>query len=309
MQDKGFKTPILFIVFNRPDCTQQVFKKIRSIRPKKLFVAADGPRMDKIGEQERCEEVRKIVTKIDWDCEVKNLFRESNLGCKIAVSSAINWFFENVKQGIILEDDCLPNLSFFQFCHEMLDRYKDDNRVMHVSGSNFHKGWCRDSDYSYYFGNYGSIWGWATWKRAWNYYDINMKIYQEIQSKEYLNDVCTSKEDVNFRKQHFDMVFLENFDTWDHQWTFSKLTNYGLSINPIVNLVTNIGFGDVATHTFDKNNDKLVNPTINLQFPLKHPPFMIRDFMSDKKRTEIFLYRDPQNILKRVLNRLRSLLK
>jgi len=181
-----FNTPILFLVFNRPNTTQRVFNVIRQVKPKQLFVAADGPRRDKGADEEKCEATREIVKQIDWDCEVKTLFREENLGCGKAVSSAITWFFENVEEGIILEDDCLPNLDFFGYCEELLDRYRDNREVMFIGGDNFQKGkkW---GDASYYFSAYNHVWGWATWKRTWDIYDFKLDSINENDIDSILN--------------------------------------------------------------------------------------------------------------------------
>jgi hypothetical protein len=169
-------TPVLFLIFNRPNTTEQVFEAIAKAKPRCLFVAADGPRTDKEGEAEKCQAVRDIIKRVDWDCEVKTLFREQNLGCKEAVSSAITWFFEQVEEGIILEDDCLPSDSFFSFCAELLEKYRDDKRIMMISGDNFQDGIQR-GDASYYFSSVPWIWGWATWRRAWRLYDREMQTF------------------------------------------------------------------------------------------------------------------------------------
>jgi len=177
-----FSTPILFIVFNRLDTAQKVFESIKLIRPKYLFVAADGPRVDVAGEKQKCEDTRAIIKQIDWDCDIKTLFREKNIGIKNAVSSAITWFFNNIEEGIILEHDCLPNDSFFIYCEEILNKYKKNEQVMHVSGNFFQPTPVGKNDY--YFSRIPHIWGWATWKRAWVKYNLEMNGYSEfIQNK------------------------------------------------------------------------------------------------------------------------------
>jgi len=192
------KTPVLFLVFNRPDTTRRVFEAIRAARPARLFLVADGPRERQPDDKEKCERVRYIATDIDWDCEVKTLFRKENLGCKNGVSSAIDWFFSHVDEGIILEDDCLPTESFFWFCEELLRRYRNDSRVMQICGSNFLRGWQRNND-SYYFSGYGPIWGWASWRRAWIYYDVDMKLWPEVKEKKILLDICDGKREMFYR--------------------------------------------------------------------------------------------------------------
>jgi len=301
----SLKTAVLFLVFNRPDTTKQVFEAIRQAKPPRLYVAADGPRDDKPGEQEKCEQVRRIATQVDWDCEVKTLFRDKNLGCRIGVSTAIDWFFENEEEGIILEDDCLPSQSFFWFCEELLERYRNDMRVWHIAGNNFHNSWIRDKDYSYYFSYYGSIWGWATWLRAWNYYSCNMNGYNEIKTKEYLNDLFGNKKESEFRIANFDAI-KNGLDTWDFQWAYTKFINSALSIVPNVNLIKNIGFNHDAAHTVisDGRENMIIN---NIIFPIKHPFFVIRDKKSDDKFFKSI--DNSRNILKKIKNRIYKYLK
>ena len=169
-------TAVLFLVFNRPETTKQVFEAIRQAKPPRLYVAADGAREGKPGESERVEQVRQIATEVDWPCEVKTLFRDKNLGCKQAVSSAIDWFFDNEEQGIILEDDCLPHPDFFTFCETLLKRYATDERVWVITGDNFQDGQKR-GDGSYYFSRYNHVWGWASWRRAWSKRDMSIKFW------------------------------------------------------------------------------------------------------------------------------------
>ncbi len=205
-------TPILFIIFNRPNHTKTVFNKIRSIKPSNLYIASDGPRNN--NELLIVDNLRKeIINQIDWSCNIKTLFRKKNLGCKIAVSSAIDWFFENVENGIIIEDDVLLDESFFYFAEELLDYYENDLRIWQISATNFLKhGFVRDVSYSYYFSFYGSIWGWATWKNRWKYYDRNIKLYDEIIQKEYLKDFYNNKKELKFRIKTLNEI-IKGFDT------------------------------------------------------------------------------------------------
>lgn len=243
-----FQTPILFLIFNRPDTTKLVFESIRSIKPAKLYIAADGARKDKGGEDLICIETRNIVNQIDWNCEIKTLFRTENLGCKIAVSSAIDWFFENEEQGIILEDDCLPDISFYSYCETLLKHYSTNERIMHISGNNFQDGIVR-SNGSYYFSNYNHIWGWATWKRAWNKYKVNLDFLTETEIIKLIDRQFVSKKERLFWFQIFNKVCKPTIGTWDYQWTFAIWSNNGLSILPNQNLVSNIGFNNNSTHT------------------------------------------------------------
>lgn len=266
-----FNTPILFLVFNRPDTTIRVFEQIRKIKPAFLYVAADGPRKDKLGEKEICNRVREIVSSnIDWECEVKTLFRDENLGCGKAVSDGITWFFEQEEEGIILEDDCLPDVSFFQFCTELLEKYRTDEKVMTISGSNLLGYPWKVTGQSYFWGQ-GGIWGWATWKRAWRLYDFKMQTWEEDKVKSQIRNALKTEEWYQFYLPMFVAVFDKTLDTWDIQWLYTILINEGLSINPEVNLVKNIGFGNNSTHTENIKNPlaDLSNETI--LFPLKHP--------------------------------------
>lgn len=293
-------TAVLFLIFNRLDTTKQVFEAIRKAKPPRLHIAADGARESKEGESEKVKAVRDYVMEhIDWECEVKTLFRKKNLGCKMAVSSAITWFFENEEMGIILEDDCLPSQSFFWFCEELLERYKDDMRVWHIAGNNFHFGWKRDEDYSYYFSYYGSIWGWATWRSRWNHYDVEMKNYDEIKSKNYLWDIFGNKEEANFRISNFDEI-RNGLNTWDFQWAYTRFINSGLSVVPIKNLVENLGFGDDATHLHSVNDTRANMKMNNLEFPLQNPKFIIRDKVSDDKYFNKFI-KSNSNLLKKIV--------
>ncbi len=250
------ETPILFLIFNRPVTTKLVFETIRKAKPKQLFIAADGARVEYKDEKEQCDEARKICLAIDWDCEVKTLFRDQNLGCGLAVSSAISWFFEHVEQGVILEDDCLPIESFFEFAEQMLKKYQDIDQVMMISGTNYFFDKL-NYDTSFYFSNLVFIWGWATWKRAWekNTYDlkgVDLKlITNRFASKQYSKDLhCSILRAIK-----------RELNTWDVQWAYSIFINKGLSIIPIKNQIQNIGY--IGTHT-DKNESIFFNMPVSL---------------------------------------------
>jgi len=299
------KTAVLFLIFNRPETTRRVFEQIRKAKPPKLYIAADGPRENVPGEAERVKEVREyVLNNIDWECEVETLFRDKNLGCKYAVSGAISWFFENEEMGIILEDDCLPSQSFFWFCEELLNKYKNDMRIWHISGNNFHFGWQRDKDYSYYFGGiYGSIWGWATWANRWEKYDVDMKSYNELNSKKYLENCYDASVAVRSRISEFESI-KKGLDTWDLQWVYCRWINNGLTIIPNVNLVKNLGFGEEATHTFNKNDKRANMEYFDIEFPLKHPNFIIRDAISEMKFYNDFIKPNPKQRIKKIIKKL-----
>ena len=300
--DYSFKTPILFLIFNRPDTTVKVFEEIQKRKPKYLYVAADGPRKNILGEVELCHQTRDIIKQVDWDCDVKTLFREQNLGCGKAVSSAITWFFENVEQGIILEDDCLPHPDFFNYCEELLDKYKYNEQVMLISGDNFQNR-IKRSEESYYFSAYPHIWGWATWRKNWNKYD-------------YLLEKTSTKEFKVISKEYFPLwteqqVWLDKFllmkkkaiDTWDYQFVFSIWINKGLSILPNVNLVSNIGFLENSTHTSDPNHKFANIPTQNI-LPLKHPSTIERNLVADEYFYKTYNYKSSIRLLFRAIIRI-----
>lgn len=279
------QSPVLFLVFNRPSTTQRVFQAIREAQPAQLYIVADGPRQNKAGEAERCEEVRHIVSQVDWPCEVKKMFREENMGCGRGVPHGIDWFFLQVEEGIILEDDCLPSPDFFKFCDELLSKYREDTRVMQIGGNNFVPAIERPNHYSYHFSRHNYIWGWATWSRAWALYDRHMKQFDEVTQKHLLDHYFKSFDE----RDYFDYVFgkiledIENPFTWDYQWEFSKMTQAGLTVVPATNLVINLGFGAEATHTFNQHDHILAMEHEKLDFPLQHPPFMMIDNKTEAK--------------------------
>lgn len=278
----SMKTPILFLVFNRPDTMRQVFNEIRNARPPRLYVAADGPRLSMVGEAEKVGQVRELIEHgVDWDCKITTRFREQNLGCRLAVSSAIDWFFEQEEEGIILEDDCLPHPTFFRYCQELLHKYRYDSRIMMISGDNFQFG-LRRTKFSYYFSRYTHVWGWATWRRAWKLYDMDMNTWPEIQKGKWLADILRGEEyAIPSWEKIFQAVRAGDIDTWDYQWLLSNWAQNGLSITPNYNLVSNIGFGPAATHTKSEEHLRANSPTQSVAFPLKHPPFVIRDAKAD----------------------------
>ena len=243
------ETPILFLTYNRPGLTRQVLAAIREAQPKRLFIAADGPKPGKTGDCEQCQAVRNVLRDgIDWDCEVNTLLRDENLGCKRAVSSAITWFFDHVAEGIILEDDTLPRQSFFRFCEELLDEYRNTPAILHISGDNFQQGRRRGSG-SYYFSIYNHIWGWATWRRAWRLYDVEMKSFPDFKQNSKAHTIFSCSAERDYWLQMLQMAYNGQIDTWDFQWTFAVWLNRGLCVLPNANLVSNIGFGDDATNT------------------------------------------------------------
>lgn len=287
-------TPIVFLIFCRPDLTAHVFEQIRVVKPTKLLVVADGPRTE--SESELCQQAREVTERVDWNCKVIRYYSDINLGCKKRVSSGLNWAFNNVEEAIILEDDCIPELSFFRFCEELLDHYRNDTRVMTISGANFQFGHQR-TQYSYYYSLFPHCWGWATWKRAWQHYDLEMSLWPTIKEGNWLNDILRDTKLVEQWMQIFDHTFSGYIDTWDYQWTFACWLQSGLSILPNTNLVSNYGFDLRATHTTEPNLLSKMQ-TSPLNFPLDHPEFVIKDSYADTLTSKIFHKPDKYKSLK-----------
>jgi len=276
------KTPVLLIIFKRPHLTQRVFDVIRQVQPSHLLVAADGPRNDQ--ELYLCEQTREIIDTVDWDCEIRRNFSDINLGCRERPLSAINWAFSNFEELIILEDDCLPHASFFPFCDELLEKYRYDQRVMQISGSNL---LLKRYDYSssYIFSSFAPTWGWASWRRAWNYNDIEMKYLNEFLSKNSLENIFPSSRDRKVWEHRLRKIFNRDkkyLSAWDYQWLFSRWTQNGLGIVPSKNLVSNIGFGVDSTHSRNFLSSYNNVSFHKLELPFVHPNFMAREIDYDK---------------------------
>jgi hypothetical protein len=274
-------TPVALVIFNRPEFTKKVFEKIRAQRPKKLFIIADGPRTE--AEKKICDETRAIVEEVDWDCDVQKNYAEGNMGCDPRVSSGITWIFEHVDRAIIFEDDCVPHEDFFPFCEELLERYKDNTRIMHISGDNYQgnnpKFRC---DASYFFSTIPHIHGWATWKRAWNLYDDHLSQWPKLREEGFLKKIFPDPGIRAHWTYKYDQYYAGKIAAWDGRWAFACVTHHGLSINPRTNLVTNIGYGAAATHSVRENVESANVPTQGLTWPLKHPQNIALDSIAEK---------------------------
>ena len=273
--------PILIIAFNRPDFCAQVIQAIRPAQPNELFLAVDGPRAGHSGEVIRCEQTRKLTAAIDWPCEIRTFFRDVNRGCKYAPPEAITWFFSHVPSGIILEDDCIPSADFLRFASDLLVRYADNERIGMITGNN-HYGFQTDKNCSYHFTSFVSIWGWASWRRAWELYDVDMK--------PYISDLASIRARIGhserFRAYWWRYVeaVLNGQNTWDVQWGVALLANNKLTIRPKCNLVANIGFTPDSTHTSSYEFDSArYTQTGKLDFPLVHPANIRGDELADLK--------------------------
>lgn len=292
------KNPILFLIFNRFNTTQKVFEVIRKYKPNKLYIASDGPRQSIHDEDKIILNLReKMLDSINWPCDVRTLFRNENLGCKKSVSAALDWFFKNEEQGIILEDDCLPNESFFRFCNELLEKYKNNEKIAMISGNNFNINKIREADY--YFKRIPHIWGWASWRRVWKNYDIKMSDYPDFKKNKRIKGLWSEKKVQNYYIDIFDKVYDNKINTWDYQLTYSIFKNNRLCICPNKNLVSNIGFISNSTHTSVKNKKISNLPTEEINFPLCHPRRVEYDYLNDKYVNDIYT---KNYILKRIMN-------
>ena len=294
----NFNKPILFLTFNRPDVTLKVFKQIKAVKPDKLYLASDGARSNRENEINIVDSLRKkLINEVSWDCEIKTLFQENNLGCRNAVSSAIDWFFKNEEEGIIIEDDCLPTQSFFHYCSIMLDKYKLDKRVWHINGFNPLSN--ITSDETYFFSLIPSVWGWATWRDRWKEYDVNIANYKEVRDN--IKSNFPIQKLANFWIDKFDQS--PSVDTWDYQWLFTVLNNNGLCTRPSLNLIQNLGFGEDATHTKNQNNfiSNLESKELDLN-KVVHPKSFIPRLDKDE---ELYYVRMHHSIFKSIKNKLK----
>jgi hypothetical protein len=284
-----FQTPILFLIFNRPSLTQTVFSVIRELKPSFLFIAADGPRYNVMSDLEDCENARKITEQIDWDCKVMRLYQKNNLGCSLGPRTAFKWFFSNVEEGIIIEDDCLPNLDFFHFTSLMLNHYRNDKKIFSINGSNF--GYCPSSSDSYFFSRYMNMWGWATWANRISNVDYSLSQWKKIKNPIYFLHQRLKNNVFDFDIAWY-LYWKDKFDKssdtklvtwWDWQCIFYQIFVRQYSIVPSVNLVSNIGFANSATHTKDCSNPSSNIKSQSILFPLVHPQTFRIDYEYEEK--------------------------
>jgi hypothetical protein len=274
MKTYALQTPVALFVFKRSDTTRRVFDAISKVRPPKLLLIADGPRQDREGEAEACRQVRDIVARVDWPCEVFKNFSKYNLGCDERIISGLDWVFSLVEEAIILEDDCLPDPSFFPFCQEMLERYRGDARVASITGTKL-AGEHLNTEDSYYFSHLGGTWGWATWRQEWKRLDRHLADWPKLKEKKMLSEIFDHPKAIAYWTGIFDAVHGNGVQSpWDYRWVYTLLTGYSLNIVPCVNLITNIGFGAGATHTM-RVDSRLTPPAGTMDFPLRHPASFI----------------------------------
>jgi len=304
------RTPVAFMIFNRPDLTEQVFREIARARPPKLFVIADGPRPDHLGEADKCAAARAIIDRVDWDCEVFKNYSAANLGCGVRVATGLTWVFDQTEAAIILEDDCTPHPTFFPFCEELLERYRDDERVMQISGGNFHSGqkW---GPYSYYFSRHSNIWGWATWQRAWRFYDIRVQSWEKLRDTPWLLEILRDARVAGFLGDQFERARHSESQwwTWDYQWTFACWMRNGYCIYPNSPLISNLGCREDATHTRWSGNKFARTPLEEMAFPLRHPPHVLPHEEADSAFVREVYHQDlptPQRPAQRLGDKLRQ---
>lgn len=297
-------TPVALFMFNRPQTTRRVFDAIRAAKPSLLLVIADGPRENRLGESEKCAASRQIIEQVDWNCQLLTNYSEVNLGCKQRIASGLNWVFDTVEQAIILEDDCLPHPSFFPFCEELLDRYRDDTRIMSITGQNVQFG-RNNTGYSYHFSRFFHCWGWATWRRAWQHYDLEMKLWPKIKDSYASSSIFQDSRTSRYWKTVFQQQYDGKFSTWDYSATFSFLVQNALHVHPSQNLIKNIGFGADATNTaIGAEESRYANMEVfEMPFPLQHPPYVVPNIQADKFTQEThydptFLYRVKSKLMK-----------
>jgi hypothetical protein len=272
-------SPILFTIFNRPETTHRVFDQIRKIKPKKLYVAADGPRPDHASDIEKCRQTRNIISNIDWSCNVKTDFSSKNLGCRNRMITGINWFFDHEESGIILEDDCFPDPTFFRFCEELLNCYRQEPKVMHISGNNFQK---THSLHSYYFSKYSHIWGWATWRRAWKQFDDQMADLSNFVDSGSLRKLCQNYWEYRYWKIILTQARHKTLSAWSYNWLYTIWKQGGMAITPTINLVKNIGIGKEATNTKSANSFIESVGVHQMIFPLNHPRALAINKLADQ---------------------------
>ncbi len=286
------KSPVLLLSFNRPELTERVVQTLRTYQPNRLYFAVDGPRSHVPSDESRVKATKELLKLVDWQCDVQTRFPVTNLGCSKAVSEAIRWFFDAEEEGIILEDDCLPNESFFPYCNELLQKYRYDNRVMMISGESYANRETNNSGFSYSFSRYALIWGWASWRRAWDLYERDLPNWPQDAENQWPEFFFRIPEVAEYWRTQFTRVLNDPNYTWDYQWIYSCLTNSGLCIVPQNNLITNIGCGPNATHTHNEDWHLANRKAENLSFPLRHPNKVKIDVQLDYRieldRFEIF---------------------
>lgn len=274
--------PILLLVYNRYEGTEKLIKILNKIKPKKIYIAADGPKLNNIIDIANCSRVRKLFDKINWRCKIYKKYNNYNLGCKESITRSLNWFFSKVKEGIVLEDDCLPNKSFFRFCNVMLKKYRYNNKIFCISGSNYSKNTKIKS--SYYFSKYPHCWGWASWRRAWKYNETNISFWPKYKKTDIWKKLHTNYIEKIYWEKIFNTTYNNNFNSWAYPWTLSVWKKNGLTIIPKKNFITNIGIGKNTENSFFRNSND-VYKSHSIKKINKHPRIIS---VAEKNDLEVF---------------------
>jgi hypothetical protein len=298
------KVPVLVLGFNRPDRVKQLFEMLAVIQPEQLFFAVDGPRAGHREDQERVAQTHKLVELIDWECDTHTQFQQVNLGCARGVTSGIDWFFSHVTEGIILEDDVIPTESFFIFCSELLVKYRDDQRVWCISGSNRLPSREISSLNSYRFSTIPQVWGWATWRDRWEKYSLDISDWRSrgLANRELLQTVNYSPAAFAYWSANFDLMARMAVDTWDIQLVNAAMRNRALAAIPNVNLVENIGWGTDATHTVEL--PPFIQPLEDMQLPIRHPEVLV-DAKADRAMNRLVYQATTLGLVKQFLRYLK----
>ena len=299
--------PVVFVVFNRPEPAAKTFQRIRDARPTRLFIVSDAARPNQPGEEDLVTQSRQIAERVDWECEVYKIYAAKNMGCGARISSAITEAFQSVDRLIVLEDDCLPDPTFFPFCHQLLDRYQHDQRIMHISGNNFQQG-ARRTNASYYFSKYAHCWGWATWRRAWKHFDLRASQWPRFRDAGHLSTFCENAREISYWRAIYDRVYSGQSQSWAFPWSLACWMNHGLSVLPDVNLVSNIGFDEQATHT-QRKSPVAALPTQSIH-KIVHPDHVHRHAAADRYTDNlVFSGAGRRGPIKKIENAIRSLRK
>ncbi len=300
----GSRAPVALIIFRRPDLTEKVFQRIAEAKPPKLFIFADGPAPHRLGEAEKCAAARAVVEHVDWECDVVRQYSPSNMGPWKRIASGITFAFQQVEELVVLEDDCLPDPTFFQFCDELLERYRDDERVMHIAGNHFQEQDPRPISYSYSFARHNIAWGYATWRRSWQHFDLALPTWPELRNSDFLDEVVEHPSAVLQYRHIFDQLHANpgEFDGYDWAWSYACWSQGGLSILPAVTLVQNVGFGPDSTHFQGTTPDpRMAFNAKPISFPLRHPRCIVRDTAADRYIINRYCAPPEAPLLKRTL--------
>lgn len=296
----ALQTPVLLLAFSRPDTTRRVLERIRDAAPVRFYVACDAARNGRPAEAEKVEAVRALITElVDWPCEIRTLYRDQNLGCKLAVSGALDWFFAHEEMGIILEDDCLPDPSFFGYCESLLHRFKDDERIFMISGNNFQRGE-KVTEYSYYYSWLTHIWGWASWRRSWQKVDLEMKNWPAFLAAGGVKQIYPKLRYARRWEKTFERYLQGRYNTWDYPLLFASWWHRQLTVLPEVNLVSNIGFGEEGTHMAAGDNNHLGNLSSAPIGELQHNTAKQANILADYRSMD-FIYPRPIQVVLRKL--------